>query len=176
MLLVPAVALPPSSSLPSSLPSARLSRIDAWRQQSSLTPLAPAVWLQDQVIDYLQRYPPATQSRPVLSACLASLHALLARQRVQLTNAELLQLVNLRPLTLVEVHRIVEECEERMGEQDILTLLDTIRAALPEGPNQHRSEAADSSHNATTSDPPADSPAHAEQPPASTAKSEPHAS
>ena len=51
---------------------------------------------------------------------------------------ELLQLVNLRPLTLVEVHRIVEECEERMGEEEILRVLDVIREMLPEGPNQRR--------------------------------------
>ena len=161
-------SLPISSS--SSLSPAGLSRIDAWRLQSSLTPLGPSVWLQEQVLGYLGRYPPATQSRPVVSACLFSLHALLDRQRVQLTNAELLQLINLRPLTLVEVHRIVEECEERMGEQDILTLLDTIRAALPEGPNQHRSNAADPALNAEEQ--PSDGQPAAAERPASTAQEE----
>ena len=131
----------PAPVSPSSLPP-HLSRSAAWRLQSSLTPLASAVWLQSEVVGYLSRYPAATQSRPAISACLTSLHALLQRQRLHLTGAELLQLVNLRPLTLVEVHRVVEECEERMGEADILTLLDVIREHLPEGPNQRRREEA----------------------------------
>jgi hypothetical protein len=43
--------------------------------------------------------------------------------RFQLTKAERLVLVNLRPRTLVEFHAVVEECEERFGEDEIETIL-----------------------------------------------------
>ena len=114
----------------------RLSRVAAWRLQSSLTALAPAVWVQDQVVTYLSATPAATQSRAAIASTLSALRSFLCLLRLQLTNVELLQLVNLRPLTLVEVHRIIEECEERMGERDILELLDILRENLPPAPGQ----------------------------------------
>ena len=40
-----------------------------------------------------------------------------------LTQAEVLNLVNTRPRSLVEVHLIVEECEERLTQQQRTELL-----------------------------------------------------
>ena len=62
----------------------------------------------------------------------------MAAEQFQLTNTEVVQLINLRPLTLVEVHRLVEECEERLSEKHILLLLNVVREGLPEGPNQRK--------------------------------------
>ena len=123
---------------------ADISRVEAWRLQSILAPLGPAVWLHHNVASFLSRYPPATQSAARIRSTLSSLQSLQRRQQVaQLTNSELLQLINLRPLTLVEVHRIVEECEERMGEQEVLALLDCIREGLPDGPMQRKRDEAE---------------------------------
>lgn len=51
-------------------------------------------------------------------------------QHLSLSKAELLQLVNLRPTTHVELHAVLEECEERYSEDQIAGLLETIREKL----------------------------------------------
>eukprot|EP00116_Pleurobrachia_bachei_P008833 sb/3469095/ len=48
----------------------------------------------------------------------------------QLSKSELLQLVNLRPTTHVELHAVIEECEERYTETQIASLLDYVRVHL----------------------------------------------
>jgi len=51
-------------------------------------------------------------------------------EHLSLSKAELLQLVNLRPTTHVELHAVLEECEERYSEDQIAVLLETIRVKL----------------------------------------------
>ena len=123
--------------MPAAIP-ASLSAEEAWRLHSALSPLAPAIWLNSQLARYLSTQPPATQSQQHIRATLQRLEHVMAAEQFQLTNTEIVQLVNLRPLTLVEVHRLVEECEERLSERQILQLLDVVREGLPEGPNQRK--------------------------------------
>ncbi|XP_046396339.1 DNA-directed RNA polymerase III subunit RPC9 [Ischnura elegans] len=52
-----------------------------------------------------------------------------------LTKAEKLMLVNLRPMTPVEIQLIVEESEERMSDAQVEELLEVIAAHLPPDPN-----------------------------------------
>ena len=123
--------------VPAALP-ASLSAEDASRLHSALAPLAPAIWLNSKLTRYLSGQPPASQSQSHIRATLQRLEQLMAAEQFQLTNTEVMQLINLRPLTLVEVHRLVEECEERLSERHILQLLDVVREGLPEGPNQRK--------------------------------------
>uniref|UniRef100_A0A1I7W300 DNA-directed RNA polymerase III subunit RPC9 n=1 Tax=Loa loa TaxID=7209 RepID=A0A1I7W300_LOALO len=50
----------------------------------------------------------------------------------KLTAVEILQLINLRPRTAVEIQLIVEECEERLDEEQIESLVTIIQENLPE--------------------------------------------
>ena len=127
----------PLHEVPTTVP-ASLAAVEAWRLHSALSPLAPAIWLNTQLARYLNSQPPATQSQQHIRATLQRLEQLMAAEHFQLTNTEIVQLINLRPLTLVEVHRLVEECEERLTEKHILQLLDVVREGLPEGPKQRK--------------------------------------
>lgn len=51
------------------------------------------------------------------------------QQSLGLTPGEALQVINLRPSSLVEVHLLVENCEERLSEEQLGTLLALAAAA-----------------------------------------------
>merc|ERR1712078_90781 len=54
--------------------------------------------------------------------------------RFSLVKVEQLQLLNLRPQSAVEVHRIVEDCEERLSEKQVQDILELSERLLsPEG-------------------------------------------
>lgn len=52
-------------------------------------------------------------------------------QPFKLTRAELLQVLNLAPCSEVEVHLIVEQCEERVDEQQMAQFLEIVSKHLP---------------------------------------------
>lgn len=54
---------------------------------------------------------------------------------LKLTKAEKLQIVNLLPKTMVEFYLIVEECEDRFGEEQVQAILAKIDQLFPEPPN-----------------------------------------
>jgi hypothetical protein len=68
-----------------------------------------------------------------LSVLLLPLPLLLlaSLQPLGLTRAEVLQVVNLSPCSEVEVHLIVEECEERLSEEQVTQLLQIVAQHLP---------------------------------------------
>ncbi|KAJ4462886.1 putative RNA polymerase Rpb4 [Paratrimastix pyriformis] len=52
-------------------------------------------------------------------------------EKFPLTKAERLQIVNLLPRTLVEIHLLIEECEERFTDDDLLSILRAVKVARP---------------------------------------------
>lgn len=54
-----------------------------------------------------------------------------ATKAYKLTKAETVQILNSRPANAVEVQLIIEECEERLSEQQVEDLLNTINHLLP---------------------------------------------
>jgi hypothetical protein len=126
-------------------------------------PLENTCWLKARVLSYLSGTPAASQSAECvgrfirdaqqllqgnaaksasiaaaaagMSASASAAAATAASSDVRLTTCELIQLVNLRPSSLVEIHRAVEECEERLSEEDTLALLALIQRTLPPPPN-----------------------------------------
>ena len=157
-----AIAVPAASSSPAEIAAAKLllAHTPAHRDYK---PLEGTCWVKSRVLDYLSGTPAATQSaagvrefirgaqsllqgNAVASARAAAdaqglpftpEAAALASQDVRLTTCELIQLVNLRPQSLVEIHRAIEECEERLSEEDTLALLQLIQTTLPP-PNNAR--------------------------------------
>ncbi|VDK80658.1 unnamed protein product [Litomosoides sigmodontis] len=71
---------------------------------------------------YLQETPAATEKNENIEKFVR------AAAPFKLTAVELLQLINLRPATAVEIQLIVEECEERLDEEQVESLLGGLQA------------------------------------------------
>lgn len=59
-------------------------------------------------------------------------------QPFKLTRAELVQVLNLAPASEVEVHLIVEECEERLQEEQMAAFLQVVGRHLPRPQSQQQ--------------------------------------
>lgn len=78
---------------------------------------------------YLRETPAAAQKDEDIARFIQAVAPL------KLTAAETLQLINLRPSTAVEIQLLVEECEERLTEEQVESLVTIVQETLPESPN-----------------------------------------
>ncbi|XP_071479407.1 DNA-directed RNA polymerase III subunit RPC9-like [Diadema antillarum] len=78
-----------------------------------------------ETIKYLEKTPCHLQSAEVLEAFLKAVAP------YKLTKAEKLQLLNHRPTTTVEIMAMIEECEERLTEEQMEELIQVIISTLP---------------------------------------------
>ncbi|KAJ2709232.1 hypothetical protein H4R19_004360 [Coemansia spiralis] len=78
-----------------------------------------------EALEFLNGTPCSSQSADQIAALKSQLAGL------ELTKAELLQIANLRPKSLVELHLIIEECDERFRVEELEQLLGLIRETLP---------------------------------------------
>ncbi|CAO3653078.1 unnamed protein product [Mucor hiemalis] len=81
--------------------------------------------IQFELTEYLKETPCSTQSPEQLANFLELM------SRYELTRAEKLQILNLRPKSTVEIYLIIEECEERFSEEDLEEMLNNIITSLP---------------------------------------------
>lgn len=89
------------------------------------------------VYDYLEKTPAGQQTRKNVVAFFT------ATEQYKLTKAEQLQASNLRPASAVEVHLIVEDCDERLSSEAVDKFLGTIEEILPPLPEPEEPAAED---------------------------------
>ena len=80
--------------------------------------------LSEQVITYLERDGSASQAHEDISNFIAAVGPF------DLTRMEVLALVNTPPASIVEVHLLVEECEERLSQEKVRELLALCQRTL----------------------------------------------
>ena len=104
------------------LPGARRGQAGAaaWQSQQH------AALISEQVSTYLETTSCVRQTRESITAFMGAI------ERFQLTTAEALSLVNTQPQSVVEIHLLVEECEERLSSDDVLALLRLCKTLSPE--------------------------------------------
>ncbi|KAJ2488420.1 hypothetical protein IWW47_005389 [Coemansia sp. RSA 2052] len=93
--------------------------------------------LKFEALHYLNGTACATQSAEQIAALKKGL------AECDLTKAEVLQIINLRPKRVVELHLIIEECEERFEMEDLEYILDEVKAALPRADDDKDDEGGD---------------------------------
>ncbi|KAI8371468.1 HRDC-like protein [Radiomyces spectabilis] len=81
--------------------------------------------IQFELTEYLNNVPCSTQTPAQIKRFLE------AFQKYDLTRAERLQILNLRPKSAVEIYLLIEECEERFSEEDLEGMLFHILETLP---------------------------------------------
>lgn len=80
--------------------------------------------LSEQVIAYLEKDGAASQTHEDISAFITAV------EPFDLTRMEVLALVNTPPASIVEVHLLVEECEERLSQEKVRELLALCQRTL----------------------------------------------
>ncbi|KAI7866745.1 RNA polymerase Rpb4-domain-containing protein [Spinellus fusiger] len=80
--------------------------------------------IQFEMSDYLKSTPCSTQTPQQVKAFLTAMKDYI------LTKAEKLQILNLRPKSVVELYLLIEECEERFTEEALDTMLTMITTTL----------------------------------------------
>ncbi|KAI8074092.1 RNA polymerase II [Gongronella butleri] len=85
--------------------------------------------IQFELAGYLEKTPASTQTPENIKQLLDAL------VEFDLTLGEKLHIINHRPISAVEVYLLIEECEERLSEEDTQRLVEIVETYLPEYSN-----------------------------------------
>lgn len=113
-------------------------------------PLSKLVPSELKVYNYLIPTPAGTQNTESLKNFLAD------TEPFNFTAAEKLQVLNSRPSTEVEVHLIVEDCDERLSSERVEQFLAVVEQTLPPAPSVPGAVEADGEDPAELGDGPDD--------------------
>jgi hypothetical protein len=86
------------------------------------------LWIKQQCNNHFRHSPAAVQNVALAQQFVT------AMEPFHLTNAELLQILNLRPASLAHLHPLIEHLDERMSDAQREELLARVAAILPEAP------------------------------------------
>ncbi|KAK3040533.1 hypothetical protein RJ639_028979, partial [Escallonia herrerae] len=95
-----------------------------------IAPIAPSEF---KVYDYLEQTAACSQTRESIISFVGK------SKQYKLAEAEILNLINIRPSSVVEIDPIVEECDKRMGE-GVEELVEMVLQVLPTPPSQMQSD------------------------------------
>eukprot|EP00586_Coscinodiscus_wailesii_P012223 CAMPEP_0172503582 /NCGR_PEP_ID=MMETSP1066-20121228/170619_1 /TAXON_ID=671091 /ORGANISM="Coscinodiscus wailesii, Strain CCMP2513" /LENGTH=172 /DNA_ID=CAMNT_0013279383 /DNA_START=136 /DNA_END=654 /DNA_ORIENTATION=+ len=96
------------------------------KQQRRINPkLRHCHWIEDEVVSSLERHSSSHRHKWDMLK-LPELISVLKSEKFELTDAEILQVLNLIPRELVEIHLIVEDLAGRLSEEGQEELLETI--------------------------------------------------
>eukprot|EP00252_Welwitschia_mirabilis_P013382 TRINITY_DN2946_c0_g2_i1.p1 TRINITY_DN2946_c0_g2~~TRINITY_DN2946_c0_g2_i1.p1 ORF type:complete len:150 (-),score=41.25 TRINITY_DN2946_c0_g2_i1:439-888(-) len=98
--------------------------------QDPLGSLGAATASECKVFAYLLQSAACNQTRECIQEFVEKI------KKFELTKAEKLQTLNLRPSTAVEVHLIVEDCEERMSSDAVDAFIGIVKNTLPSPPQK----------------------------------------
>lgn len=117
-------------------------RAMATRQHAAYQTLGPTVWIHENTLSYLSKQSILSNhyTEEQLQIFMVTLIQFCGQRQFTLTLGEQLALINIRPKTLVELHVIIEECEERLKPEDIDALLELIAKHLPLEPEHAEME------------------------------------
>ncbi|KAI9592052.1 RNA polymerase Rpb4-domain-containing protein, partial [Syncephalis fuscata] len=90
---------------------------------------------------YLNNTPSSTQTDEQVVQLTTALGAW------SLTKAEKLQMINIRPRQIVEIHMLIEECDERFDMEALETMLATVRQHLPRDDDNEEEEEEEDGEN-----------------------------
>lgn len=106
----------------------------ASHEQAVFRKLEQPCWMRSRMLEYLRECPAGRQDPTKLAAFLEGVEELQKSMNVELrlSQMELCQLVDLCPSTLVELHKVVEECEDRFLEVHTKTIIELVQEHLPQ--------------------------------------------
>jgi len=74
--------------------------------------------------NYLTSGPASQQTTQTITKCTKQI------EHYKLTKAEIMQIINLASMTEVEINLLVEECPERLTDEDVQKLISDVKATL----------------------------------------------
>ncbi|KAK9287804.1 hypothetical protein L1049_016245 [Liquidambar formosana] len=95
--------------------------------------IAPMAQSEFKVYDYLVQTAACNQTKESIDEFLKKC------KQYDLAKAEILNIINIRPASAVEIDSIIEECEKRMGER-VEELVEMVVQVLPPPPNEPKPE------------------------------------
>ncbi|KAL7210142.1 hypothetical protein ACSBR1_031659 [Camellia fascicularis] len=96
-------------------------------------PLEPIDFSSANVFDYLEQSAACNQTRERITEFVEKC------KKYNLAKAKILNIVNIRPSSVVEINPIIEECESRLGDS-VEELVELVAEVLPAPPTQTESD------------------------------------
>lgn len=92
-----------------------------------------------ETIKYLEDSPAGLQEQSHLQEFITHLQTFCQEENCLLTKKEIIQLVNIRPQTPVEIQLLIEDSEERLSEEQVDSIITIIGSYIP-GPEEEEVE------------------------------------